>query len=99
MIEQRLGLTARRALVGIASALVPFAMGAVVFFTLPERVAGRQADADIDEALSLASARVQERRADLAFVLARTPLEQAVELRNRGGRVRIVSEAHWRGFL
>jgi signal transduction histidine kinase len=66
----RLGLTVRLALVGLASALAPFAVGMALLLIMPDRIATKSVDSELQRAASLAGARLQSARSDLAFDLA-----------------------------
>lgn len=84
MRRPTLGLTARLAIAGIASALVPFAVGGAILLSVPDEVASRQVDADLNRALDQARAGLQASRADLEFALARVS-ERDLAALVRGG--------------
>ncbi len=94
----RIGLTTRLALVGIASALVPFLVGGIALALLPDDVTARSADQELQQTLALASARAREHQSDLAFALARVDDRQLDAFVDRGdshGVTTVVEEA-WR---
>lgn len=84
MHGRSVGLTTRLALVGVASALIPFLGAVAVLALLPDDVTARSADQELQRTLTLASARAQEQRADLAFVLARIDDQQLRGIARRG---------------
>ncbi len=98
MYPRSVGLTTRLALVGVASALVPFLGAVAVLALLPDDVTARSADQELQRTLTLASARAQEHRADLAFVLARIDDERLRTVARRGelGATTTAVQDSWR---
>ncbi|MCW2962085.1 MAG: two-component sensor histidine kinase [Thermoleophilia bacterium] len=86
----RLGLTSRLALAGVASALLPFIVGGAILLAVPERIAARQVDPDLDQALARASAQVQSRRATIEFALASSAAEARTAARSGADDVELV---------
>lgn len=94
----QLGLTSRLAIVGIASALVPFFAGAAMLVAQPGALGGSDIDADLDRAAATTAARLAERRADMEFAVGlidRAKLAPLIRASDGPKLTRLVNDA-WR---
>ncbi|MCW2973315.1 MAG: two-component sensor histidine kinase [Thermoleophilia bacterium] len=93
----RPGLTTRLALVGVVSALLPFLVGLAILLAVPQRISTRQVDTELQHAAALGAARLQSRRADLAFALASVDQRQlrADVVAGRAGAIRDDVRERW----
>lgn len=94
----RPGLTTRLAVVGVASALLPFLVGIVILVAVPDRISSRQVDVELQHAAALGAARLQSRRADLALALTSVdpPRLRADALADEPSAIRDELRQRWR---